>query len=432
MKNKTPKAKGGMSYLQHIPTIKTSILKQLQSRSCLPTGYDTHFQQLQNLLKQTVDLGEGNSMLIIGPRGCGKTALLNHTIATVKESCTNQFILVYLNGMVCQDDQQSLKEIAKQICPKEAEGEMLVDANMATFASTMTFLLETLNSGNKDRQSVVFILDEFDLFTVHRNQHLLYNLFDLSQSRSTPIAVIGLTCRQDVMELLEKRVKSRFSHRQMALYGIQKFEDYSNLGASLLCPEDISTVHPEWSAHVDTVFKSPDVQIQLEQMFNFDRSIRVLKNVLFTVAARLSVSNPELNEEYLVSKLLEFFKDSKATIVKTLSTLETCLLIAMAKLSTKYANQPFNLEMVLHEYKEVTTLTGDKLIEFPNRSIATRALEHLISSHLVRTLSSRQAKVQQEYKLMYLNIDIVDLMTILKCCTLPSVIQKWAQSTLNL
>ena len=51
---------------------------------------------------------------------------------------------------------------------------------------------------------------------------------------------------------------------------------------------------------------------------------------------------------------------------------------------------------------------------------------------LCRTLSSRQAKIQQEYRLMYLNMDIVDLMTVLKCCTLPSVIQKWAQSTLNL
>ena len=71
-----------------------------------------------------------------------------------------------------------------------------------------------------------------------------------------------------------------------------------------------------------------------------------------------SESCPELNEEYLVSKLIEFFKDTKATIVKTLSILETCLLIAMAKLSTKYANQPFNLEMVLHEYKEVRAAVG--------------------------------------------------------------------------
>lgn len=50
-----------------------------------------------------------------------------------------------------------------------------------------------------DRSSscpVLFVLDEFDLFVHHRNQTLLYNLFDVSQSAQTPVTVIGLTCRQ--------------------------------------------------------------------------------------------------------------------------------------------------------------------------------------------------------------------------------------------
>ena len=49
--------------------------------------------------------------------------------------------------------------------------------------------------GNRSNQSVVFVLDHFDLFTHHKNQTLLYNLFDAAQSGHTPIAVIGLTCR---------------------------------------------------------------------------------------------------------------------------------------------------------------------------------------------------------------------------------------------
>jgi len=42
---------------------------------------------------------------------------------------------------------------------------------------------------------VVFVLDEFDLFAHHKNQTLLYNLLDVSQSAQTPVAVVGLTCR---------------------------------------------------------------------------------------------------------------------------------------------------------------------------------------------------------------------------------------------
>ena len=40
------------------------------------------------------------------------------------------------------------------------------------------------------------MLDEFDLFAQHKNQTLLYNLLDTSQSAHNPIAVVGLTCRQ--------------------------------------------------------------------------------------------------------------------------------------------------------------------------------------------------------------------------------------------
>ena len=66
-------------------------------------------------------------------------------------------------------------------------------------------------------KSVIFILDEFDLFTTHPRQTLLYNLFDIAQARKAPIAVLGLTARIDVVESLEKRVKSRFSHRYVHL-----------------------------------------------------------------------------------------------------------------------------------------------------------------------------------------------------------------------
>ena len=66
-------------------------------------------------------------------------------------------------------------------------------------------------------KSVVFILDEFDLFTTHPRQTLLYNLFDIAQARKAPIVVLGLTTRVDVAEALEKRVKSRFSHRYVHL-----------------------------------------------------------------------------------------------------------------------------------------------------------------------------------------------------------------------
>lgn len=57
-------------------------------------------------------------------------------------------------------------------------------------------LLSGVVSGDKSRsRPVMFILDEFDLFAHHKNQTLLYNLLDVSQSAQAPVAVVGLTCR---------------------------------------------------------------------------------------------------------------------------------------------------------------------------------------------------------------------------------------------
>ncbi len=44
-------------------------------------------------------------------------------------------------------------------------------------------------------QPIVILLDEFDLFTTHHKQSLLYHLFDLNHSRAIPILVIGATCK---------------------------------------------------------------------------------------------------------------------------------------------------------------------------------------------------------------------------------------------
>lgn len=124
-------------------------------------------------------------------------------------------LIVNLNGYIHTDDALALKSITKQM-----KLETAVDGKVfTTFADNLAFLLDCLKAGNRMKsKSVVFILEEFDLFCGHTNQTLIYNLFDVAQSAQAPICVIGLTRRNDVIELLEKRVKSRFSHRQIFLF----------------------------------------------------------------------------------------------------------------------------------------------------------------------------------------------------------------------
>ena len=64
---------------------------------------------------------------------------------------------------------------------------------------------------------------------------------------------------QDVIELLEKRVKSRFSHRQLHLFNSLKFDEYKNLFKVLLrlgddFPDKLFA--KEWNKHVEVRLQS--------------------------------------------------------------------------------------------------------------------------------------------------------------------------------
>ena len=38
-------------------------------------GFETEWQHIHDLLARTAEVGESNSALLIGPRGCGKTTV---------------------------------------------------------------------------------------------------------------------------------------------------------------------------------------------------------------------------------------------------------------------------------------------------------------------------------------------------------------------
>lgn len=138
-----------------------------------------------------------------------------------KDTFRMNAMIVNLNGYIHTDDAAALKSITKQMRLETAVNGKVFTA----FADNLAFLLDCLKSGDRSSsKSVIFILEEFDLFCAHGNQTLIYNLFDVAQSAQAPISVIGLTRRNDVIELLEKRVKSRFSHRQIFLFN----ENYDN------------------------------------------------------------------------------------------------------------------------------------------------------------------------------------------------------------
>ncbi|KAF8204796.1 hypothetical protein BJ912DRAFT_1072905 [Pholiota molesta] len=209
-------------------TYKRAILKTLHcpniasSQTDSPSVNDIAAKQLRDLVDGTVLRAEGNSCLLLGPRGSGNRWSMHP-------------IVLRLSGWVQSTDRHALREIA----------------------------------------GVIVILDAFDLFALHPRQSLLYCLLDIVQncrasSESRGIAVIGITSRVDTVQLLEKRVKSRFSGRTIRTAPPGSLQTSLDMVKTILQPSEVcdEDEHVEewkqrWTASVKKLLEdsSPTVSI---------------------------------------------------------------------------------------------------------------------------------------------------------------------------
>lgn len=139
---------------------------------------------------------------------------------------------------------------------------------------------------------VVILLDSFHIFTGQARQALLYCLLDTVQScragssSNRGLAVIGLTSRIDVVNLLEKRVKSRFSHRMLRTASMRKIDEWmavlevclkSKIRKEGPAGDEWSTM---WERSVALFLQDRPVREIVRDMFGISRDIRSLIKVM--------------------------------------------------------------------------------------------------------------------------------------------------------
>lgn len=73
-----------------------------------------------NLMKGTVERGEGNSAIVVGPRGSGKTRTVARALNLLPCSSSTSPIIVRLSGHAQTNDKLAIREVGRQIA--EAEG----------------------------------------------------------------------------------------------------------------------------------------------------------------------------------------------------------------------------------------------------------------------------------------------------------------------
>ncbi|KAH3704707.1 origin recognition complex subunit 4-like [Dreissena polymorpha] len=410
-------------------SIQTYLRRKLcqNARTTEIHGLEKERRDLFELIKRTATAGESNSVLVLGARGSGKSMLIRSVLTelTADKDIEQNLLQVHLNGLLQTDDKVALREITRQLKLENSVG----DKVFGSFAETLQFLLDALKSGSQSSKPILFVLEEFDLFAFHRNQTLLYNLFDISQSAQTPICVLGVTCRLDVIELLEKRVKSRFSHRQLHLFTSLPFEEYQQLFASVLSlgkDFPVQSMASDWNKSVQALSKDASVVDVLKRLYEVTRDVRSLQQLMVYPVGLLCEDHPRLQAADFQESMKMLSTDSKAAMLHGVSILELCLIISMKHLCDIYDGEPFNFEMVYKEYQKFAQRRSS--MQVFEKPVVLKAFEHLIALELVRPMEqSHGSRVQKEYRLMSLLIHPSQVLTALqKYPNCPTEITQWA------
>ena len=212
-------------------------------RKFAPSGLEEPFQQLYSILYPCLcDRNAGNtaSAILMGPRGSGKSLLVERCLAACLESPRAKFRKVSLHGICSrgEDVPSVVFEIIRQLSDmaledstrhlQEADGpnrkrqrteQYLLRLRKSSFTSNLSLLESTLKVAEVDGIPVVLILDELDSFTDEgERQLLLYHLLDRVATPGSNLCLVGITSNFATLSILEKRIRSRAEGTSKIVY----------------------------------------------------------------------------------------------------------------------------------------------------------------------------------------------------------------------
>lgn len=403
-------------------------LNLLRSRLCNSSFYfkppsdssDNNYSKLKFVISSSVAEACNNSILLLGPRGSGKMAVLELVLQDLLLEYPDMISVIRLSGLLHCDDNCAFKEIARQLCSEY----QLLFSKMASFDDNSQFMIAMLRECGLAHKTIVFVLDEFDLFAQGK-QRLLYSLLDAMQSVSSQAVVIGISCRLDADQLLEKRVRSRFSHRKLLFLPPCKedverlLERILSLPIDLDLPRDYIT---KFNAKLLNVLADKRFKKVINSYLDSDSTVRQLVRYLFCAISKMDLKSGLLTLENFEHALSNIQRQPKQEYIKDCSILELYILVCMKRLEAKEQNS-YNFNSVMKEYKSIHD--SFRTSDYYSRSVCLRAFEHLLQRELICFPDNRGHNQSVEFRSVKLLISSHELHHGLKSYhSCPVILQK--------
>ncbi|KAJ3350844.1 origin recognition complex subunit 4 [Entophlyctis luteolus] len=264
----------------------------------------------------------------------------------------NKFVAVWLNGLVHTTDRLAVKEIVRKF-QMEAQIDCAKPSNVS---DCLRFVIETLNLGSKENVPVVFVLEEFDLFALHPKQALLYTLLDISQTCVNPVFVIGTSQRQDALDLLEKRVKSRFSHQLIFTHASRSIIDYKRILLDALTLREHDRVSDcnystAFNQKMEQLFENSVIDTIIDSIEKGCADLGSLFRIFTLQLLNLTKDSPFMTTEGLKAAYASQLTSPLQDVFNGLSPLEQMLVTAI-KHCIKREIHVFNFEIVNEFYRD--------------------------------------------------------------------------------
>ena len=378
---------------------------------------EQHVEELVNLVSRTVETGENNSALLIGPRGCGKSAVTQAALDRLGARFGGRVCVARLHGLVHDEQKVALKEIARQLCL--ANG--LEFSRVASYGENLSFLLDMLRECQSADKTVLFVVDEFDAFAQRSKQTLLYNLLDSMQNAQVRACVLGLTSRLDAVEMLEKRVRSRFSHRQLFILGMREAEEADSVIASFLAvPRLLSESAPEASGRMTRALGDALGDGRLAKLV---RSVFTLRNdaqffvdlafQAVLVASKTAPDCPAPAYQHWIDAYRRMrLSPGLDELAAGLTVLDLFLLVASNRMVDARGAELLTFDMVYGEYRRMTLTSAGNFV-YP-KNVVLKAFERLVDIEFLAagdqlSGSARASHLMAEHRPVRLLLDVDDV-----------------------
>ncbi|CAO2830146.1 unnamed protein product [Amaranthus hypochondriacus] len=250
------------------------------------------------------------------------------------------------------------------------------------------------------------------------------------QSVTSQAVVIGISCRLDADQLLEKRVRSRLSQRKLLFCPPSKDELERLLECVLSLPINSSLPQSyvvEFNKRIRSLLADKKFKDTINTLLSADSTVDQILRFLFLSVSSMDLKTGMLSVENFKMALTRVNRQTKLEYLKECSVLELYILVCMKRLEAR-EKISYNFNSVMKEYK--TIHDSFQTPDYYARAVCLRALEHLIQCEIVCFMDSRGCNQPIEFRSVKLLISPYELHQGLKLNqSCPSILQKLMDQT---